>query len=229
MFNVHITPKSKNAKTGPIPVTTSTESSCPSVCPLNTSNSGGCYANGGPLRLHWKKVTEGARGDDWDTFVGKIAKLPQGQLWRHNQAGDLPHSHEYIDADMVMSLIKANAGKRGFTYTHHDTGKPHNKAIVEMANAGGFTVNVSGNNPTHAARLYDEVNAPVVSVVSVDFWDEGNSTEFNGKRFVRCPAEYNDDVSCATCKACAVSDRKAIIAFTAHGTQKKKASIIAKG
>lgn len=226
---VHLTKVSSNKKTGPIPVSTTSMNTCPVTCEFNTENSGGCYANGGPLRLHWQKVSDGERGMDWDAFVQSIAKLPKKQLWRHNQAGDLPHSHEYIDADMVMALVKANKGKNGFTYTHHDIGKPHNQTIVEMANDAGFTVNVSGNNPTQAARMKKETSAPVVSVVTSDFWNGSNAVNHNGESFVRCPAEYLENVSCATCGACAVSNRKSIIGFTAHGTQKKKASIIAKG
>lgn len=229
MFNVHITRKSSNAKTGPIPVTTSAMETCPSTCPLNTANSGGCYANGGPLRLHWKKVSEGERGGNWTDLVQFVSNLPQGQLWRHNQAGDLPHFHEYIDAESVMELARANEGARGFTYTHHDIGKPHNRKVVEIATDRGFTINVSANNPTEAARFKGMTHAPVVSVVSEDFWQGKNKREFEGEHFVRCPAEYKDGVNCANCGACASSSRVSVIGFTAHGTQKKKAAIIARG
>lgn len=226
---VHLTPISKNKKTGPIPVSTTSMNTCPLTCEFNNANAGGCYANGGPLRLHWQKVSEGERGMVWGDFCNKISKLPKKQLWRHSQAGDLPHSHEYIDADMLMDLAKANRGKRGFTYTHHDISKPHNRVAIEMANFVGFTINISGNHPKHAARLKSETTAPVVSVVSEDFWQGKNAVTAHGETFVRCPAEYIDDVSCANCAACAISGRKSIIGFTAHGTQKKKAAIIAKG
>ena len=65
----HITPKSKNAKVGKMAVTTSTATTCPSACPFRDN---GCYAESGPLKLHWLKVTEGKRGDDWSTFIDKI-------------------------------------------------------------------------------------------------------------------------------------------------------------
>lgn len=223
-MRVHLTRISKNAKTGPIPVSTTEEKSCPTTCPFFGH---GCYASAGPLALHWRKVGDGERGMEWDKFVKEIAKLPKRQLWRHNQAGDLPHNHEYIDEDMVMALVKANRGKSGFTYTHHDIGKGHNRKMVESCNESGFTVNVSGNSPAHAAQLKSETTAPVVSVVAADFWQGKNKRVFNGEHFVRCPAEYKDNVSCATCGACASPSRVSIVGFTAHGTQKKKASIIA--
>ncbi len=51
MSYVHLTSKSSNAKTGPIPVSTSTAAWCPDSCPLKGA---GCYGNGGPLAIQWK-------------------------------------------------------------------------------------------------------------------------------------------------------------------------------
>lgn len=45
-------------------------------------------------------------------------------------------------------------------------------------------------------------------------------------RIVRCPAEYNDRITCSNCMLCA-KDRTAsrvVIGFTAHGTAKNKVS-----
>lgn len=232
MFYVHLTPKSNNAKTGPIPVSTSTKSSCPDTCPFASSNQGGCYAGNGPLNIHWNKITGGERGTDWESFCDKIEALPEGQLWRHNQAGDLPHNDGVIDTSMLAMLVHANTGKGGFTYTHHDIDNQDNLDAVEWANNHGFTINVSANGPGHASELKSKVDGiPVVSVVPTGFWDDSdrNVKHSDGAVFVRCPAEYRKDVSCATCGACAVTGRNSVIAFTAHGTQKKKASIIARG
>ena len=222
-FNYHITKVSNNKKTGPIPVTTTSEKSCPSTCPFIDN---GCYAKAGPLALHWRKVSSGERGVDLSGFVSEIKKLPKGTLWRHNQAGDLPHSHEYIDTDSVMSIVNANKGKRGFTYTHHDMNKPHNAKIVKMANDSGFTVNVSGNNAKHAAKLFKEHKLPTVTVLPIT---APNDQIVDGVRVVACPAEKSDKVSCATCAMCQKRDRDYIIGFRAHGTSKKKANIIAVG
>lgn len=48
----------------------------------------------------------------------QIAALTEGQLWRHNQAGDLVGGGNEIDTAPRGQLVAANAGKRGFTYTH---------------------------------------------------------------------------------------------------------------
>jgi hypothetical protein len=54
----HLTLKSRNVKTGPIPVSTSTRKTCPDSCPFKNN---GCYAESGPLAIHWKAVTQGKR------------------------------------------------------------------------------------------------------------------------------------------------------------------------
>ena len=116
--------KSRNSKTGPIPVTTTEEKSCPDICPLKKN---GCFADGGPLAIVWKQVE--TMGKDINALCDDIKALPQGQLWRHNQAGDLPHKEQNIDMLSMAKLITVTRGKRGFTYTHHKM-NAHNKTIV---------------------------------------------------------------------------------------------------
>jgi hypothetical protein len=116
----HVTPKSSNAKTGDIVVTTSTATTCPPACPLKKE----CYAKSGPLALHWGAVTKGSRGSTWEPFLDDleraVRKAPAGQVWRLNQAGDLPGSGNTIDGFRLLDLVSLNArsGGRGFTYTH---------------------------------------------------------------------------------------------------------------
>lgn len=220
----HITRVSSNKKTGPIPVTTTSENSCPESCPLF---GGGCYAKSGPLALHWRKVSDEneKRSINSDEFLDAIRALPRGQLFRHNQAGDLPHDNGYIDESFTRSMVKANRGKRGFTYTHHDIGKPHNLEMLQLCNESGFTVNHSTDNVQAAVRAYNELSGiPVVTLLPMD---APNVQTVQGVKVVACPAEKSDRVSCANCALCAVSDRDYIIGFRAHGVQKKKANIIA--
>ena len=217
----HISPKSGNVKTGPIPVTTTSSDSCPPSCPFS---GGGCYAKSGPLALHWKKVSDGARGGSLDELTSFITGLPESQLWRMNQAGDLPGEGETIDGVALRKISKANAGKRGFTYTHKYS-KRGNLKLIKAANDGGFTVNLSANSPTHADELADTQAGPVVCVL--DSATTQNSTTPAGRKIVVCPATVRDDVTCATCGLCARSTRSIIIGFPAHGTAKKKASAVA--
>ena len=219
----HITPKSKNAKVGKMAVTTSTATTCPSACPFRDN---GCYAESGPLKLHWLKVTKGERGDDWSTFLDKIKELPAGSKWRHNQAGDLPGDTQDLDSTKCADLARANEGKRGFTYTHYDVlDNFQNAIIVNSMNNLGFTVNVSANNLDHADKLCDLNIAPVATVLPIE--QTTNTVTPKGRKVVVCPATYKDDVSCADCMLCEKRDRKVIVGFPAHGTSKKKASAIA--
>ena len=219
----HITPKSKNVKVGKMAVTTSTATTCPTSCPFKSN---GCYADSGPLKLHWDKVTRKERGDDWATFIDKIKDLPTGSKWRHNQAGDLPGDMEKLDNEKCIELAKANKGKRGFTYTHYDVLDNFQNAItVNIMNHLGFTVNVSANNLEHADKLCDLDIAPVATVLPID--QTTNTVTPKGRKVVVCPATYKDEVSCASCMLCEKWDRNVVVGFPAHGTSKKKASAIA--
>jgi len=208
---------------GKMAVTTSTAKTCPTSCPFKRN---GCYADSGPLKLHWDKVTEGERGDDWSTFISKIKDLPTGSKWRHNQAGDLPGDMEKLNDEKCIELAKANKGKRGFTYTHYDVLDNFQNAItVNIMNHLGFTVNVSANNLEHADKLCDLDIAPVATVLPIE--QTTNTVTPKGRKVVVCPATYKDDVSCASCMLCEKWDRNVVVGFPAHGTSKKKASEIA--
>ncbi len=216
----HISPKSNNAKTGPIPVTTTSADSCPPSCPFS---GGGCYAKSGPLALHWARVSQGARGGSLDELTAFIAGLPAGQLYRHNQAGDLPGEGEAIDGVALRKITKANTGKRGFTYTHKYS-KRGNLRHIKAANDAGFVVNLSANSPAHADELADTGVGPVVCVL--DQATTKNTTTPAGRKIVVCPATVTKNVTCSSCGLCARSTRSVIIGFPAHGTSKRKASAI---
>ena len=222
-MNVHLTAISSNVKTGPIPVSTSGAETCPNACPLKKS---GCYADSGPLAIHWKAVTTGKRGVDWNSFVQSIRKLSNGQLWRHNQAGDLPGESDSIDVAALAQLVAANKGKRGFTYTHKPViDNPDNARAVKTANDNGFTINLSGNNLAHADQLFSLTIGPVVAIVPNGTPDVSETP--NGNKVVICPAQTRDNVTCAKCGLCAKSNRSFIVGFLPHGSGAKKAGLIA--
>jgi hypothetical protein len=226
-MNFHMTLESRNEKTGPIPVSTTSYDTCPDVCPLKGN---GCYADGGPLGMHWRAVSEGKRGTTFDAFLAEVAALPEGQLWRHNQAGDLPGHGNDIDALALAELVNANRGKRGFTYTHKPvTENAPNQNAVEAANRDGFTINLSANSPAHADELASLGIAPVVTVLPADI--DGAATKTlqtpAGRTITVCPATYRDDVTCASCWLCQRQKRKTIVGFPAHGASKRKASAVA--
>jgi len=216
-MKVRLTIKSRNQKTGPIPVSTSSRSSCPDSCSFKEN---GCYADSGPLAIVWNQVDD--IGVSWDSFCDKIADLPDNQLWRHNQAGDLPNNHGVIDVLAMDSLVIANQGKRGFTYTHHDMTIMKNRNVISHANAYGFTVNLSADNLRHADKLASYGIAPVVVVVPM--MQTENMVTPGGRKVTICPATIRDDITCKSCGLCAIADRETIVAFPAHGASKRKLS-----
>lgn len=222
-MRVHLTKKSANRKTGPIPVSTTSEDTCPRSCPFYGQ---GCYANQGPLRIHWQKVSHDGRGTGFRDFLTEVRSLDRSQIWRHNQAGDLPGGGDRINRRLLERLVSASEGTRGFTYTHKpvegdsDTARRNREAIRDN-NRAHFTINLSGNSVDHADRLVQLGIAPVTTVLPSD---ETRKSFFSpdGNKIVVCPAALHDDIDCATCKLCAVPTRKAIVGFPAHGSQKKK-------
>lgn len=212
MYNVHLSLKSANVKTGPIPVSTTSKATCPNDCAMRSA----CYAGSGPLALHWNAVSNGTRGTNWSGFVDAISSLPEGQLWRHNQAGDLPGDGSTVDPVALGELVRANMGRRGFTYSHYRDAD--SLAWVKHANTWGFTVNLSANDLDDADTLADTGAGPVVCVLPST--QSANTVTPKGRRVVVCPATQRDNVSCATCQLCQ-RQRDVIVGFPAHGTRKR--------
>jgi hypothetical protein len=163
-------------------------------------------------------VTNETRGTNWEAFIWQIFSLPANQLWRHNQAGDLPGLNNEINGDALRALTIANQGKRGFTYTHKPP-TPENLATIREANEGGFTINLSANTLDHADRLV-KTGLPVVVVLPEEDIDKRNQFTPAGHKVVTCPAVRSERINCSTCALCQKRDRNFIIGFPAHGARK---------
>lgn len=214
-MNIHFSLVSSNGKTGPIPVSTTGAQSCPPDCGQRDA----CYADRSFLGMHWRAVTSGARGADWGSFCDQVRALPEGQLWRHNQAGDLPPVNGSIDPVALGQLVAANDGRRGFTYTHWKDSE--SIQWVRHANAWGFTVNLSADTIAEADRLHT-TGCPVVVVVPSTTTENFKTPA--GNSVVICPATQREGVSCATCQLCQ-RQRTTIVAFPAHGSGARRIDI----
>ncbi len=216
----HLTRVSGNKKTGPIPVSTTSSNSCPSTCAFKGN---GCYAEGGPLAMHWRAVDAGKRGTDLEGFCREIRALPKGQLWRHNQAGDLPRAAEgepgTICWNGLSSIVVANQGRRGFTYTHH---LPSGSNIIAVRSAidNGFTVNWSAESLEQVDEYASLGCWPIVCVLPTE--QTKSCYTPGGIPVVICPAATSDDMDCARCQLCYNKDRKSVVGFPAHGSGKKR-------
>ena len=215
---------SANSKLGPIPAVYVSEDTCPDVCPLKKS---GCYADSGHVSIAWRKVSSGQTGTDWPTFLDKIKALPKHTLWRYAVAGDLPHTDGRIDVEALDGLVKANQGKRGFLYSHHDISIRENQEAIAGANARGLTVNLSADSLEDVDRKYRLGIGPVVSILPRD---AGKVTYTDGGiRIVTCPAALNKEITCSVCGVCQNADRRVVIGFPAHGSGAKKAEQVFRG
>lgn len=223
-MKTHLTKISMNRKTGPIPVSTSSRETCPDACPLKGN---GCYAESGPMMIHWHQVNLGTRGLGWQEFLEEVRKFPPGELWRHNQAGDLPGIGNDIDVTALGQLVHANQGRAGWTYSHKPMTSAKNRRAINEANENGFTINLSADTLKEADELAELKIAPVVVVLPID---SPRSLRTPAGRIVMvCPAEESEHVTCARCKICQKRDRGFIVGFRAHGTGKAKVEAIAKG
>lgn len=208
----HFIPESSNRKTGAIPVTYTERASCPPSCPHYRAD---CYAEDFYTRMAWDKVPQ--RGGTLEALCEAVAALPEGQLWRHNVAGDLPGEGEAVDPVALGEIVRANTGRRGFTYTHKKS--PEALAWAAHATRWGFTVNLSADDAGEADALAE--HGPVCAIVPTDTPEKSYTPE--GRTIIVCPAQTREDVTCASCGLCAIPDRRVIIGFRAHGTRARVA------
>lgn len=240
MHKYHMSLVSGNTKVGPIPVTTTSKDSCPSTCAFKGN---GCYAENGHLGIHWKRLSDGKSPNQLtlEQLCGAIKALPYKQLWRHNQAGDLPQDNErsattpLLDIDGIRSIVAANKGRRGFTYTHYPWDRTtwqarDNYATIREANRKGFTVNVSCETEQQV-DLAVALGLPAVIAVP-----EGTPNKWvteSGNLVKTCPAVLYDNVTCASCGLCqkqfltgpkGEQRPRHTVAFPVHGARKGAAT-----
>ena len=223
-MQIYLTMSSENQKTGNIPQSYSPASTCPVTCPLKGA---GCYGENFRTARTWKRVDAGVAGDPWETFLSRVRKIEAGRIWRHNVVGDLASDGTTIDLEKLDELVKANRGRRGFTYTHHPLANPGEQEAVRAANAAGFTVNLSADTLAEADRKAGFGVAPVVTLLPSDTPLAGPLRTPEGRKVVICPAQTRDGVTCMSCRLCAragtVENPRVIVGFLAHGSRKKVA------
>ncbi len=196
-----------------MPVSMSERGTCPPSCSFYEA---GCYADYGKLSIHWRGLSAGKIGLAWSDFLDAVRGLPEGTLWRHNEAGDLPGPGQTLDRAKLFALVAANRDRRGFTYTHLHAKAGHlEKRAIEKANRDGFTINLSADSPEEADALAATWKAPITVVLPHDAPDRGNVTPA-GRMIVVCPAQ-TVGVTCQECRLCAHPTRVGIVGFKAHG------------
>ena len=139
---------------------------------------------------------------------------------------------DQIDFDYLDAVLDAKP-RRGFSFTYSHF---HPVFWSHKLSSEKTVINYSADSLGSAYVVASNNVAPVVTVVKDSFWKNGKHASIERDdmptppvRIVRCPAEYNDDVTCRNCGGkdgplCARLNRDFIIGFTAHGASKKKAA-----
>jgi len=225
----HFIKKSTNKKTGPISILTSSYYTCPSVCPFKRN---GCYADGGPLKIHWDKLTKGERGIKFSHLLIILKEFGNGQFIRLFQAGDMPGINNYINFHNTKRLVKSLSNWKAFGYTHKPLTIKNNIKAIKYCNNNNVCINLSANNLNHADKLLETGIGPVSVTLPKGFSKKVRTPKKN--KVIICPAVITKEATtCSTCGGkkgplCNRIDRDFIIGFPAHGSSINKASEIAK-
>ena len=112
-----------------------------------------------------------------------------------------------------------------WTYTHFSPGK------WALENSPGLTTFNYSAPSLNVAVTYARRGIAAVAVVPAGYWEvlaSPRSIKIDSVRVVRCPAEYDKRINCRNCgkgrPLCARMDRNYVVAFTAHGRDRRLAS-----
>lgn len=221
-----VTEKSRNAKLGGTATTMLGTVSCKD-CPMrHDSNYGdnGCYAECGLVGIHVRRLNDAVKArkaspvrQAKEEAAGIDAIRARGQGLRIHTSGDCPTEEAARLVADAAGRFTARGGGAAWTYTHA-------WRRVSRKAWGGVSVLASVEtlkDALRAARKGWAVARVVPSFPSDKAWMDG------GMRWIPCPAQTRDDVTCASCGLCA-DDKKlraigAGVAFEAHGSSRKRA------
>lgn len=213
---------SKNVKLGSnVDVTyTSIKHSCPSSCKLKNQ---GCYAQVGNVGIHSKKLEEGtatplqvAKEEAEAIKNSHKGKQIFGNFLRLHVSGDARTRPAVSVLVQAVRTWQARGGALAWTYTHAWRAVPREtwKQISTLASIDNFS-------EASEAKAQGYVPAIVVS-----HFENDKSFIKNDTKWIPCPAQTKETVTCSSCKLC-LNDKKlkqinAGIAFSAHGVLKNK-------
>lgn len=219
----HFVKKSGNAKTGPIPTTARTQTSCPKTCPFLNN---GCYAENKPGRPSVFDMAQKFGTDDLAALETRIIKeVPSGSLIRWEVSGDVVNPSGSPDTryiEMTNRVAIERPDIRHIRFTH-----AWRKLAPEMF---AYPVNASCETPADVKQAIEHGFNVVITVPNAD--DPIIGQHIAGHKVIVCPeqADPKGNVTCKACGLCAKSDRvqngrtvnRAVVAFIAHGSGTKK-------
>ena len=161
-----LTLRSRNTKTGPIPVSTSSRLAL--SCPVQQRQCRRLLRRVGAVGAVLGKVSDGRAAAPMTRSWRLLPRCRPANFGGMTKPATYPAPATRSMPACWRSLSTANAGRRGFTYSHKPL-TPDNAAAIAAANAGGFTINLSANTLAHADELADAAVGPVVAVLPLDY------------------------------------------------------------
>jgi hypothetical protein len=226
----HLSSNTANKKLGRgVAASTSSEDTCSGLCPFKLD--GSCYAMKGPQSWHWSKVSSGERGSSYYDFIQQVRKLKEHKLFRVNVSGDLATSDGgHLDVYKLQALKKACEQQklRAWTYTHHHLTDESNLKIIKDMRSNNLTINLSCEDRYEAAKYQlqgfnvslvdDDVFDLLIEDYDVSFEMEESSGDHRGTvKFIACPEQYKEGVTCETCRLCSKNNpKRPVVVFKKH-------------
>jgi len=220
---------SKNAKTGPVAATyASVSATCPSTCELKNN---GCYAQVGNVGMHVRKMDTFARENNPSPLEAAIEesnliknsfkgnKIPNGKNLRIHVSGDTTTKEGAKIISEGIDNYKSRGGGLVWSYTHSWRTVPRSAWTKNISILG------SVDSIEEVKKVRRKGYAPAIVVPRFEnhkaFSIKGTST-----KFIPCPAQTKENVTCVDCKLCMRADdlyeRNHGIAFQSHGVLKNK-------
>ena len=133
-----------------------------------------------------------------------VQSLPDKQVWRHNQAGDLPHIAGQINPGMMAHLVVANAGrKRGYACIMNSmTTTP--LSFDELI-AKDSPLMQAWNRYLPLIMRWTWTCLLVLLSLTIDLW---TALSPGGRQVVVCPAQERD-ISCSSANSVQMQARPA--------------------
>ena len=194
--------------------------SCPSSCKLKGQ---GCYAMVGNVGIHSKKLEDGkatalqvAKEEAEAIKNSHKGKKIFGNFLRLHVSGDARTTSAVSVLVQAVRAWQARGGALAWSYTHawRSVKRETWQQISVLASIDSFS-------EAKEAKLQGYTPAIVVS-----HFENDKAFFKNDTKWIPCPAQTKDNVTCSSCKLC-LNDKKlkqinAGIAFSAHGVLKNK-------
>ena len=215
--------RSKNPKIGDAAATyASIASTCPTSCPLRGE---GCYAQSGHVVMTVRRLDaagatalEAAREEAQLIIDAALSGKATGLPLRLHVSGDAASDAAAAALGGAVSTWRAEGGGPVWTYTHA-------WRTVDRASWGpSVAVLASVESEADGREAYARGYAPALVVAE---HSSPRAEVRDGVRWIPCPAQTRDDVTCESCRLCwnteALASRRAGITFAAHGSGRKRA------